>query len=212
MPNTLTDISKDFLNKRYVQEGASVKDLALEKHCSSSAISRALRRHGIQARSFSTKGLKPRLGAVLSEETKEKIRQGHLGKKLSPDHRDQVIKTLNHGKGDKNPAWKGGETRTGTGYVLVRQPKHPCALGNGYVPKHRLVVEASLNRPLASTEHVHHINGIKDDNRLENLAVVTPEEHWMIHRGSVEARAKVGLKTRELRKTRFWSTKSKSKH
>lgn len=65
----------------------------------------------------------------------------------------------------------------GDGYVAVYQPLHPDAATNGYMLQHRLVAEQMLGRRLAKTEHVHHINGIKDDNRPENLRVVGPHEH-----------------------------------
>lgn len=48
-------------------------------------------------------------------------------------------------------------------------PNHPHADNKGYVPQHRLRMEAHLGRTLLLTEIIHHINGIRDDNRIENL-------------------------------------------
>lgn len=60
--------------------------------------------------------------------------------------------------------------RTGTGYVSVKVPKgHPMRMANGYVMEHRLVMAEAIGRPLQKFENVHHINGVKDDNRIENL-------------------------------------------
>ena len=47
--------------------------------------------------------------------------------------------------------------------------------------EHRLVVERALRRPLRRNEQVHHINGAKADNRLENLVVLSPREHGLLH-------------------------------
>ena len=52
---------------------------------------------------------------------------------------------------------------------MVRAPGHRRAGKCGYVFEHILIMEASLGRQLYPDESVHHLNGIKDDNRLDNL-------------------------------------------
>jgi hypothetical protein len=67
------------------------------------------------------------------------------------------------------------------GYRILWMPDHPLARANGHVAEHRLVAyEAGLLTDL--TDEVHHINGIKDDNRIENLQVMTRAEHMRLHR------------------------------
>lgn len=71
--------------------------------------------------------------------------------------------------GDKNPAWKGGVIHDDSGYKLIRNLKHHRAKTNGYVREHIIVMEEVLGRRLLSHEQIHHLNGVKDDNRPENL-------------------------------------------
>ena len=67
-----------------------------------------------------------------------------------------------------------------SGYVLIKMPGHPMARGGKWVPEHRLVMSQKLGRMLLSQEQVHHINGIKDDNRIENLTILSARDHTMI--------------------------------
>ena len=68
-------------------------------------------------------------------------------------------------------SWKGGRRKGGEkyGYIRIHCPTHPYCSKEGYVLEHRLVMEKHLGRILLPTERMHHINGIKDDNRIENL-------------------------------------------
>ena len=78
---------------------------------------------------------------------------------------------------EKNPQWRGGRRRHASGYVLVLlaadDPMRPMAQADGLVMEHRLVMARALGRPLHSMEQVHHLNGRKDDNRLQNLELWT---------------------------------------
>ena len=69
---------------------------------------------------------------------------------------------------ENHPGWKGGRTIK-SGYVFIKKPEHPFSTSNGYVREHRLVMEKKLGRYPEPFEVVHHINHIKDDNRIENL-------------------------------------------
>lgn len=65
--------------------------------------------------------------------------------------------------------WKGGRRKGPGGYMDLRIPDHPRARSNGYVLEHIVVMETILGRALLPEENVHHKNGVKDDNRPENL-------------------------------------------
>jgi ribosomal protein S27E len=87
-------------------------------------------------------------------------------------------------RGKNNPAWKGGKFKTHGGYIELYL--HPddfyCAMANERhrVKEHRLVMAKSLGRCLHTWEIVHHKNHIKDDNRIENLQLVTDDRHKQI--------------------------------
>lgn len=76
--------------------------------------------------------------------------------------------------------WRGGRKKA-HGYVMIYKPDHPYHNTQGYVMQHRLIMEEHLGRILDPKEEVHHKNEIQDDNRLENLEVLTHQQHRDLH-------------------------------
>jgi transcriptional regulator with XRE-family HTH domain len=71
--------------------------------------------------------------------------------------------------GENAPNYLGGRHTTVKGYVRILMPDHPQADNSGYILEHRYVMQQHLGRLLHKSETVHHKNGNRQDNRIENL-------------------------------------------
>jgi len=84
---------------------------------------------------------------------------------------------------EANSHWSGGRYKE-RGYVFVKLPPndffYSMAKHDGYVLEHRLVVARGLGRCLHLWEVVHHKNHIRDDNRIDNLQLVSDDRHNQI--------------------------------
>lgn len=76
-----------------------------------------------------------------------------------------------HPKADEPVRRCDGNGHISHGYKQVSVPKELRHLSNGAtkIAEHRLVMALKIGRALSSDEHVHHVNGVRTDNRLENL-------------------------------------------
>ena len=78
--------------------------------------------------------------------------------------------------------WNGGVTYDSKGHRVFYIPDYPGS-HHGCIAEHRYIMQEYLGRRLSSQEIVHHVNFVPDDNRIENLKIMTASEHSKLHNG-----------------------------
>ena len=123
----------------------------------------------------------------MTKTTKEKISKANKGRPscLKGTHLSQETKIkISNSKKNKfkiHTKYGGHKKKRSDGYVRVYVPTHKNASKDGYVMEHKLVMEEYLGRYLKDDEVVHHKNKIRNDNRIENLQLMTFKEHASFH-------------------------------
>jgi hypothetical protein len=93
---------------------------------------------------------------------------------------------------EKNPRWNDGKCNTSNGYIEVISPRGHSTNTRGRILEHRLVMEQHLKRKLNKNEIVHHKNGNRKDNRIENLQLCqSQKEHLDNHPLSEEHKKRI---------------------
>lgn len=163
---------KEWIKHIYLVEKMSLVDIAKETGSTPGNVRSVLVSFGVEIRNekeaLKVKYPNGRYGELASNW------QGGKRKATTPN--PQYKKRL----GELAANWKGGKVAT-SGYIYIYNPDHPNATKAGYVMEHRLVMEKELGRYLERSEIVHHINGDRQDNRVENLQVVSRSKHVSDH-------------------------------
>lgn len=201
--NKIEILDKEILHDLYVVKGYSLKEICEHTGIKSPiTIRKHMEKHNIPRRKPNHNSLENR-NNITTEDFKKELYNLYIVEKKSINEISRIYnvssnvirkrlmkfgiplrnhiesnKISNSGPNSKN--WKGGKRKHGI-YTQIKIPDHPNADGCGYVYEHRHVMEQHLNRFLSTEEHVHHINGIGNDNRLENLQVLTNQEHAALH-------------------------------
>lgn len=122
------------------------------------------------------------MGSTLTTPRHDLLRRLKMGRPkgstLTEEHKRKIRETLKgEYRGEKNSRWNGGRIKNSNGYIFIVKREHPLSSKHGYVLEHRLVMEKKLGRYLTPEETIHHINGIRDDNREENLCLINGKNH-----------------------------------
>jgi hypothetical protein len=158
--------------------GASLRSLAKRYGCSPPTIRNALMREGIDSRRGRPAFWTDERLAWLIEQHSAGRSQSDLARELgitqtSISVRFRAVGIYARRGREHHGTWKGGRIEIAGGYVGVLATEDDLPYGtpnaSGYILEHRLVMGRALGRRLARTETVHHINGDRADNRLENL-------------------------------------------
>lgn len=173
--NKVVNITDDLLKKKYVIEEKTMAEIAKEFKCSNATIFNYLKKYGIESRTGCTDKAKKKISLANTGKT-----SSQKGKKLSEETRAKISKQKT-GVYKNVTEFGGHKKKHKDGYIKVYIPSHPYATKDGYVMEHILVMEKQIGRYISRKEVVHHKNRIRDDNRIENLMLMTFKEHAKMH-------------------------------
>jgi len=167
--------NKEWLENQYITLRKSIQQIATEINIGHTTINTWLIKLNIPRRSNS----EANKGKPKSEEHKRKLSE--IGKRRITSEETRRKMSIS-GSGKNNSNWKGGRRKDGKGCILIWNSTHPYRRKDNYIFEHRLVIEVFLKDYIDPENVVHHINGIKDDNRLSNLMLFkNTGEHTKYH-------------------------------
>lgn len=118
-------------------------------------------------------------GFKQSEEFCKNLSARRTGKKMS----DETKSKLSESKKCHYNGLNGyGHTKShNRGYAVCYVPDHPNSHSDGYAMLHTVLMEIHIGRYLTDNEVVHHLDGNRNNNDINNLALMTRKEHQSMH-------------------------------
>lgn len=176
-------ISKIVFMDLYMNQKKSGLEIARFFSIGRTTVSRYIKRYGLEPRD-------------ISEVRKNKF--WNCG-----EEQREIARALGKSRfGETNPNYKGGHIDQ-YGYKIIYVDRIK-------IKEHRYVMEQFLGRKLSRDEEVHHINGDKLDNRVDNLSVLSKKAHSNLHWGRLARRKLQSEKIIKRRSENNWSTKRPS--
>lgn len=168
--NKVVLIDEDILRFLYLVEQRPMHEISKILGVAVGTVYNYIKVYGIPSRP-EHQGFK---GKHHTDVTKAKISNAHTGRTFSNETIAKMSEAAKVGG-------IGHKKERTDGYIAIYFPDHPCSSADGYIMEHILVMEALIGRHLHEWECVHHINGIRSDNRKENLKLMTKSEHMSFH-------------------------------
>ena len=163
--------NKEELKFLYEVEDKTIKEISLELNVSVGKIHQLITKYQITPKNRKTN---KKWCERISKSKKDVPNYKNRGKKLSEERKENLRIKKSGGIGKKSINSKG--------YIKIYFPEHPKSDKWGYILEHDLIMECNIGRWLNEDEVVHHINGIRNDNRIKNLKLMTRKEHTKYHR------------------------------
>lgn len=162
-------------------------------------VSKYLRKYGIKIRDINAERENKTMMGMDKEEFKQFLLDMYIDQKMSLNQISYELKVssrivkkylirfgatvLDHKNANSffNSVTDGAKWKNSSGYIEIVCRNHPYKSKRNTVYEHRLIMEKHLGRHLTKEEVIHHINGIKDDNSIENLELTSNSLHIANH-------------------------------